>query len=271
MLLGIVDIAPLVLLGLLAGTWGVLIGAGGGFVIVPLLLFFKQELEVFQVTGISLMAVMANGFSGAVAYWRLGRIDYKSGLAFIAAALPGSVIGAIVVNFIPRDAFQLVLGLLLLAVAIYTIFKPFRPSGGVRGNVNGMPRLIRDSLGNVYEYKIRLKAGMGITFFVGFLASMLGVGGGIFNVPAFVFLLGMPVQVATATSQFMLGIVSLGANITNLLQGDVSGYWTMIIALSGGTILGAQLGAWISRRLSSALIIRFLAIGLALVGARLVL
>ena len=112
---------------------------------------------------------------------------------------------------------------------------------------------------------------VGITFLVGFLASMLGVGGGIFNVPAFVFVLGMPVQVATATSQFMLGIGSLGANITNLFQGDVSGHWTIIVALSVGTIVGAQLGAWISRRLSSALIIRFLAIGLALVGGRLIL
>ena len=99
---------------------------------------------------------------------------------------------------------------------------------------------------------------------------MLGVGGGIFNVPAFVILLGIPIQIATATSQFILVGTSFVANITNLIEGDLWGYWPSVLALSVGTLLGGQLGARISQKFDSVWLTRSLSLALLIVGTRLV-
>ncbi len=255
-------------LGLVASTWGALIGAGGGFIIVPFLLFFDRSLSPAVVTAVSLIAVFSNGISGAIAYARLHRIDYRTGLRFLVATLPGGVIGALLVNHINRGLFQVVFGVLLVLVSIYVFARP-RRQAQARVASHGSPRRLVDSRGTVYEYRVNLALGASITFLIGFLASMLGVGGGIFGVPVFVYLLGMPILVATATSQFMLIGTSGVANITNILEGDLNGLWTAALALTMGAVIGGQIGARISQRVSAAWVSRALAVGLLLVGLRL--
>ena len=254
-------------LGLVASTWGALIGAGGGFIIVPFLLFFDRSLSPAVVTAVSLIAVFSNGISGAIAYAKLHRIDYRTGLIFLVATLPGGVIGALLVNHINMGLFQVVFGVLLVLVSIYVFARP-RRQAQTRVASHGSPRRLVDSRGTVYEYRVNLALGSGITFLIGFLASMLGVGGGIFGVPVFVYLLGMPILVATATSQFILIGTSGVANITNILEGDLNGVWTTALALTIGAVVGGQIGARISQRVSTAWVSRALAVGLLLVGLR---
>ncbi len=255
-------------LGLVASTWGALIGAGGGFIIVPILLFFDQTLTPAAVTAVSLIAVFTNGISGAIAYARLHRIDYRTGLLLVMATLPGGVIGAILVNHIKKGLFQVVFGVLLVLVSVYVFARP-RRQVQARAASRGSHRHLVDSRGTVYEYRVNLGLGGAFTFFIGFLASMLGVGGGIFGVPVFVYLLGIPILVATATSQFMLIGTSGVANITNILQGDLNGLWGTALALTAGAVIGGQLGARISQRISTSWVSRALAAGLLLVGLRL--
>ena len=256
-------------IGLLAGTWGSLIGAGGGFIIVPLLLFIDRTLIPSVVTAISLVAVFANGVSGTTAYARLKRIDYKTGAIFLVATLPSGVAGALVVNYLELDLFEIVFGILLIIVALYVFIKP-RKRNNIKIMHTGMPRQLTDIDGERYEYSVNLFKGVPIVFFVGFLAGMLGVGGGIFNVPAFVILLGIPIQIATATSQFILVGTSLVANITNLIEGDLSGYWPAALALSAGTLIGGQLGARLSQKFDYIWLTRALSFALLIVGIRLV-
>ena len=265
-----IDFTILVGTGLIAGSWGALIGAGGGFIMVPLLLFLRSDLSAAEVTAVSLVAVFANGVSGAIAYARLSRIDYRSGLVFLVAMLPGGVAGALLVNHIGKGLFQAIFGTLLVLVALYVFARPRRPTG-VASASRGTPRRVVDVHGTVYEYKISLKLGTGITSLVGLLASTLGIGGGIFNVPSFVYILGLPLQVATATSQFMVMGTSAVATITNLLEGDLWGLWSIALALTLGTVVGAQVGARVSQHLSTGWVARILATGLLLVGARLVI
>ncbi|MCL0044496.1 sulfite exporter TauE/SafE family protein [Dehalococcoidia bacterium] len=257
-----------VTIGLVAGAWGTLIGAGGGFLMVPLLLFFEGTLSVPEVTAVSLIAVCANAVSGTRVYAKLGRIDYRSGLLFLAATIPGSIIGALAVNNIREEFFQGIFGFLLILVSLYTLASQVSRAG-VRGNLRGSYRKLVDYRGEIHEYRILLKAGSGIAFIVGFVASGLGVGGGIFTVPAFVFLLGVPIQIATATSQFMVIGTSLMANITNAVEGDLWGLWPVALSLSVGAIIGGQIGGRISQRLSSRWISRVLSMGLLVAGIRL--
>ena len=262
------EFLELIGVGLLAGTWGSLIGAGGGFIMVPILLLIDNTLSAAVVTAVSLVAVFTNGVSGAAAYARQRRIDYRTGILFLAATLPGGVAGALVVNHIQKGSFQLIFGVLLILVSLYVFARPRRPTQA-RAVATGVPRRVQDAHGLKYEYSVNRMLGVPITFLVGFLAGMLGVGGGIFNVPSFVLILGIPIQVATATSQFMLVGTSFVANLTNIIEGDLSGQWPTAIALSIGTLVGGQVGARISQKFASVWLTRALSAALLVVGIRL--
>jgi uncharacterized membrane protein YfcA len=67
----------LILLGLFAGGYGTIVGAGGGFIIAPTLLFMYPTAAPETITAISLAVVFANALSGTLAYARSKRIDYS--------------------------------------------------------------------------------------------------------------------------------------------------------------------------------------------------
>lgn len=264
----IANFLELVSVGLIAGTWGSLIGAGGGFLIVPILLFLNRDLSAAGATAVSLIAVFANGLSGALTYAKLRLIDYGLGILFVVATLPGAVIGALLVNYIDKGSFQVIFGILIGAVGIYLSIRSGQPKP-TNKKIAGKSRELRDAQGQVYRYSANRPLGTALTFLIGFLASMLGVGGGIFSVPAFVILLGIPIQVATATSQFMLVGTSLVASITNVLEGDLQGWWAAAIALSIGSLAGGQIGPRIAQKFGSVWLTRALSTGLLVVAARL--
>src|SRR5450759_1652951 len=109
----------LIPLGLALGAFGTLIGAGGGFILVPVLLLLYPHASPETITSISLAVVFFNALSGSWAYARMKRIDYKSGLLFAAAAIPGAIIGALTTDYIPRRLFDAVFGLLMIVAASY--------------------------------------------------------------------------------------------------------------------------------------------------------
>ena len=78
----------LVPLGFVVGAYGTLIGAGGGFVLMPALLLLYRGESPELLTSISLAVVFFNALSGSFAYARMGRIDYKSGLLFSTTTIP---------------------------------------------------------------------------------------------------------------------------------------------------------------------------------------
>jgi uncharacterized protein len=84
------------------------------------LLLYPHE-RAATLTAISLTAVFFNAASGSAAYARQRRIDCRSGLAFAAAALPGSIAGALVVGSVSRTAFDLVMAAVLLALAAWLL------------------------------------------------------------------------------------------------------------------------------------------------------
>src|SRR3954451_14075280 len=98
------DAAPwagLVLLGLMVGTFGTLIGAGGGFLLVPILLLLYPNASGETITSLSLAVVFFTALSGSIAYARLRRIDYRTGLIFAVAGVPGSILGSWSPGFLP--------------------------------------------------------------------------------------------------------------------------------------------------------------------------
>jgi uncharacterized membrane protein YfcA len=260
-------------LGLLLGALGTLIGAGGGFVLMPVLLLLYPHASPETITCISLAVVFANALSGSWAYARMGRIDYKSGLLFAAATVPGAIAGALTTGYIPRRLFDGIFGVLMIAAAAYLFLRGNKePPVAERRSKHHTTRDVVERDGTVHVLSYDPKLGVSLSLFVGYVSSLLGIGGGIIHVPALVRLLNFPVHIATATSHFILAIMALTGTIVHIATGSFShgGVWRTVF-LGIGVLFGAQAGASLSTRVSGAWIIRGLAVALGLVGVRILI
>ena len=264
-------IALYVLLGFGVGALGTLIGAGGGFILLPVLLLLFPELKPEVLTSISLAVVFVNATSGSFAYSRLKRIDYRSGIVFALATIPGAIIGAYTTQYIPRKTFDVVLGIVLLVVAAFLLLKPGYQATVLVTDRHRAPRTVTDREGTTYTYSFNMATGVAVSFVVGFLSSLLGIGGGIIHVPFLATVLHFPVPIATATSHFILAIMALAGTAAHIAQGNLTTGWPYVLTIGAGTVVGAQVGAWASHRIKPAWIIRTLAVALFIVGLRLVI
>lgn len=259
------DYLLLALLGLAVGTFGTLVGAGGGFILTPVLLVVYPTLTPAQITSISLLVVFFNALSGSLAYARMRRIDYRSGLRFAAAGIPGSILGALAVHLVATRAFDLIMAVVLAVLAATVIrLRPHAERSAPRGATTA--RELTDAHGEVYRYRVPLARGTIYSVGVGFLSSFLGIGGGVMHVPLMAGALGFPTHVATATSHFVLVWMSGTASATHLIGGTLTvGHGLRrAVALSVGALPGAQLGARLSRRFTGPTIRKLL--GVALLG-----
>jgi hypothetical protein len=260
----------LVPLGFVIGAYGTLIGAGGGFVLVPLLLLAYPSASSDTITSISLAVVFFNALSGSIAYARGRRIDYYSGLLFALAAVPGAVLGALTTGYIPRRFFDILIGVLMLGAAVFLFCRPAGEKSAREPRRGEFKRCIVEADGSEHIFYYNRALGVTISLIVGYVSSLLGIGGGFIHVPVLVGLLNFPVHIATATSHFVLALMALAGTVTHITTGAFQqGGVRRTIMLSVGVVLGAQLGARLSTRVRGDWIIRGLALALALVGLRL--
>lgn len=243
-------------LGLLIGAYGTLVGAGGGSVLVPALLFLYPEESPATITAMSLAVVFFNAYSGTVAYMRMGRIDYRCGVAFTVASLPCAVIGSLLVHEMPRHTFDLLFGLLLLSIGALLVSNPL---GGARDGAHDDDPITNRQM---------LVGSVGSSY-IAVLASLLGLGGGVIHVPFLIRVMRMPAHMATATSHFVLTFIALTATTTHVVLGEFDHGLARTMYLAVGVMMGAPIGASLSTKLKGSLIIRLLAMALCVVGVRL--
>ena len=262
----------LIPLGFVIGAYGTLIGAGGGFVLMPLLLLLYPDQSPEIITSISLAVVFFNALSGSWAYARIKRVDYKSGLLFAIASIPGAILGALSTAYIPRRLFNAVFGVLMIAASVILLLYPSRAKETI-GNRRSyhIARSLVEKDGSVHTFSYNPRVGVGLSFFVGYISSLLGIGGGIIHVPLLVHLLNFPVHIATATSHFILAIMALTGTVVHIVTGSFSHGVRRTITLAVGVLLGAQVGALLSNRVQGGWIIRGLAIALGFVGIRILI
>jgi uncharacterized membrane protein YfcA len=273
----------LVLLGLGTGTLGTLIGAGGGFILMPILLLAPPALlnmlfpgglrgndkAAWMLKSVSLAVVCCNAASGTFWYARMKRVDFKSGVLFLLTGCPGAALGALVGKLIPELPFRLGFGLVLIAGGAYIFRKTLGKARQQREFRPTLTRSMVDSDGVAYVYRYNLALGMTLSFFIGILSSVAGIGGGIVHVPAMVSLLDFPVCFATATSQFILAVMTLVGTVVHVIEGGLAKADLVgVAALALGAMLGARLGSQLSRRINARWIMRILSIALALAGGR---
>jgi len=253
-LLEFLKLAPI---GFAIGAFGTLVGAGGGSILVPVLLLLKPHATPASLTSISLAVVFFNAYSGTIAYMRMGRIDYYAGTLFTLAGVPGAVLGVILVHHLPRFLFDPVFGALLLLIGGFLVYSPL---GAVRSKHEG-------------EVMTHLRQRMGAvgSAYIAVFSSLLGIGGGIIHVPFLIRVLKMPAHTATATSHFVLTFMALTATLTHFYFGELGDEIIPTTFLAVGVMMGAPVGAALSSRVGGSVIVRLLASSLCLVGLRLIL
>ena len=262
----------LIPVGFIVGTYGTLVGAGGGFVLVPMLLLLYPQESPEVITSISLAVVFFNALSGSVAYTRMKRVDFRSGILFAVATIPGAILGAMTTLIIPRPLFDVLLGVLMIVGSLFLIFHRHNKAGGKQSEMPGcLVRNLVETNGTEHTFSYSPSAGIGLSLVVGYISSLFGIGGGIIHVPALVHLLNFPVRIATATSQFILAIMALTGTGVHVFAGDFHHGIRRTIALAIGVLIGAQLGARLSNRIGGVWIIRGLAIALGFVGIRILI
>jgi len=240
-----------VIFGLALGSAavGAVIGLGGGFMFVPILLFLGFTPQ--QAVSTSLILVFFNAVSASLVFHSQGRLKLRSASQLGLLTLPCGAAGAYVASFFDTATFRVVFGVFLAAVSLYMILSKRRlVQSGSAGIEEGALRAAM----NRRSYVVSAAAG--------FLSSLLGVGGGVLMVPSFIHLVGMHTPVATATSQFVT-LFSSGVGLTSFLaMGHLEPQLVPVVALAG--ILGGQAGARLSRRLRARVI--EVAVGIALLA-----
>jgi len=262
----------LIPLGFGVGATGTLVGAGGGFLLVPVLLLLFPERKPETITSMSLLFVLLSSLSGTVAYARQKRIDYRTGAWLAAGTLPGAVTGAFVVSLVPRRGFEAGFATVLILLAVYLAFRR-SPTGIVQPPVGrGVSRRrLTDAYGNTFVWSMQVWKGVPLAALIAFLGAMLGIGGGVIQVPMMVVVLHFPVHIAVATSQVVVAGMAAQSTATHVLRGSLGIDETMgqALLLAVGALPGAQVGALLARRFAGAAITRVLAASVLLVGVRL--
>ena len=272
----------LALLGIGSGALGVLVGAGGGFIIAPLLrIFFDKNPEIVAGTTVTLVAI--NSISGAFAYRSMRVVDRRSAVIFALAAIPGSVVAPFALSSALEGVpgiydFPFGLLLVLLAVRIATqkgVADEATPPSKLRNGPRFVKtaslkrRVVTTRAGRTYRYRLHEGYAAAVNLVLGFVSSFFGIGGGWLRTPFLVYVFGFPVQIAVATSIFTLSFYTTAGAATYALRGAVEWFPTLVFT-GAGLIVGAQIGASLSTVVRGIWIMRLLMLLIFAMGAYLV-
>ncbi|OMP67818.1 sulfite exporter TauE/SafE family protein [Domibacillus epiphyticus] len=259
----------LLVIGLIAAAIGALVGLGGGIIIVPALLFLGGTALLAPVSpqlavGTSSIILIITGLSSTLAYMKQKKVDYKLGLILFIGSAPGSIVGAYANKGLDMSQFSLYFGLFMVFMSFVLMFKNrAKPLLGSRG----LPRTFTDNEGT-HTYSIEPLTGTIISFIVGFLGGLFGIGGGSLMVPAMIMLFAVPPHVAVATSMLLIFLSGGVSSITHIALGNIE--WMYAAALVPGAWFGAKLGAWLNARIASKTVVMLLRLILIFVGVRLI-
>ena len=227
---------PFYLLGLVglgagAGLLGALLGIGGGLLITPLLtLLFGIPIE--QAIAASLVAIIATSSVAASYYVQERLSDIRLGMVLELATTLGAISGALAAGLLSRRWLTLIFSLFLLYAGSTLLRRALKPTPGEE---------------DLTDYQVRrLPLGMGISYLAGNISGLLGVGGGPVKVPMMYLLMGVPLKVATATSNFMIGVTAAASAFIYYLRGDVLVHITAPVVV--GVFLGSLAGSRIFPR-----------------------
>jgi hypothetical protein len=275
----LVDLAILAAISFAAGALGALVGVGGGIFLVPALVLLFG-IDIHLAIAASLVSVVGTSSGASISHVWDGLTNLRLGMFLETATVVGGVVGAVVtVTVLSSDSAILIFALvpvLLIAAALMTVGRRKgvmhrRPPDPLAERLRLGGTYVDPTNGEVEEYKVT-GTGIGLAFstVAGFASGLLGIGGGLFKVPAMNAFMNIPFRVASATSTFMIGVTACAGALVYLFAGDVSLTLAAPVALSvmGGSFAGTQLGSFASTRGLRYLFVAVLVVAATLLFAR---
>jgi uncharacterized membrane protein YfcA len=245
----------LYLVAVLAGAFGALLGLGGGVLLVPALtLIFR--LDIRYAIGASIVSVVATSSGAAATYVKEHLADMRLGMFLEAATTTGAVIGAIIAGLLAGRLLFFIFAVILVYSALMMFRKRFLPEAPPAAP---NPLALRLHLyGHYYDpatqqrvayYVTGLPLGFGLAMVAGAVSGLLGIGGGALKVPAMDLAMRVPLKVATATSNFMIGVTAATSAGVYYARGDINPFVAAPVAM--GVLSGTVIGTWLMARLRS--------------------
>ncbi|MDR4889966.1 sulfite exporter TauE/SafE family protein [Fredinandcohnia sp. QZ13] len=262
----------LVAIGIFAGGYGAIVGAGGGFLFVPaLLLLFHVDPIIAAGTG--LVIVLINSLSGVFGYAKQKRIDYRTGILVGIGAFPGTFIGVKLLQSYSSTYFYFFFASVLVFLGFFLVIKNTNllKKKNMRQEAKNEAAATGEAIDNITfnpQAATRLQAKwlIPLGFFMGILSSYLGIGGGWMLVPILVYIFRVPTYIATATSIFSLCLYSSVGVFLQVWHGNID--WLIVAFGGAGIILGSQLGVFLSQKIPSRIIMQMLSFLLIVIGFR---
>jgi len=251
----------LIIFGFFIGILASMTGVGGGVFIVPILTFF-YDFKVNAATGTSLTAIIFTALASTINYARQKRIYYRTGLVLALTTAPGAFVGSWVAKIAQEQVLGLTFGIFLVLVAVRMII------GLLRGKSESMAQTTRTDREVLRTGKMAI-IGVALGFFGGFASGLLGIGGGVLIVPIMTIVLGIPIHIAVATSMFTIIFTATSGVTEYYLSGLVNFPTALLFAL--GTVVGAQVGAYTSGKISKRNLTMIFCAILIVAGANMIL
>ena len=251
-----INLLIILFFGFVVGFMSGLFGVGGGFLMTPLLIF--MGIPPSTAVGTESVQILGSSVSGALAHSRKKNIDYEIGIFLLIGGIFGSTFGVILFNFLKQSGnidliinilyviFLSVIGILMLIESTISLVKDDKNiiKKRKRNLLDYLPLKLKFRLSGTYISMI-LPIFVGII--TGFLASLMGVGGGFIMVPAMIYLFRMGTVSAIGTSLFQIVFVTLNSSILQATY-NLSVDLILAIFLLIGGVIGAQYGSKFTSR-----------------------
>jgi len=245
------------LVGFLSGLFGV----GGGFLLTPLMIMIGIPPSVAAASDSNQICAAAT--SGAFGHWRLGNVDMKMGLIILIGGITGGTVGVQVVkylrdignfDFVIRAVYVLMLGGVGSAMFMESL-NALRKSRAEKIQEEEMKSTKVSMLFAKLPLQMEFKrSGLKTSaifpfsagFMVGFLAALMGVGGGFIMVPTMIYIIGMPTICAVGTDLFQIVLTTANVTFMQAITNHTVDL-VLVVLLFSGSVIGAQFGVRTSR------------------------
>lgn len=276
------DLLVLATIGIGTGAIGAILGTGGGVFLIPALVI-GYKMPIHFAVGTSILSVIATSTAVASTNVERGTANMRLGMTLEIATSMGAIAGGLTAAWLPNRVLEIVFALVLLptAAVMWRRRAGDGESGDPSANVDpagpataqtkaaGEGRLGSRYLDHgrevVYRVK-RLWAGLCVSFTAGIMSGLLGIGGGIFKVPALNLLCEVPIKAAAATSNFMIGVTAAASAFLYFGRGEVHPTITTAVVL--GILAGSVIGSYLNQFIGGLTVKRLFAVLLLGVAAQ---
>lgn len=232
---------------IVAGLIGSLLGLGGAFIVVPVLVL-AMHVDIRYAIGASLIAVIATSSGAAAAYVKEGMTNLRVALFLETATAAGAITGAFINSHVPTRSLYFIFGLLLSYSALVMLRKsraehaahPIRDRLADRLRLHG--EFYDKARQKLISYRVgHTRLGWCLMYIAGIASGLLGIGSGVLKVPTMDLAMGMPIKASSATSNFMIGVTAAASAGVYFSRGDINPFIAGPVAM--GVLIGSVAGS----------------------------